>query len=220
MIKTVTRENQVKLTVSVPPSLHVLLRSWALCEGRELTSVVLQCVELSSGSSRATALSPAPPFAVTKKPATNALPSEASDHGFRTDRTGHAGSGDGRRHCTDRALSGSGNEPDAMVFTFLRDIDQTLAIGYSEDLSSDQSDFEARGFQLIEARRGTRREERLLLLTLKEIGLQTTYNNNYFESDATVIRHLNQLGWPMGDLRADHPRKRRGKRTDHLVEDN
>ena len=31
----------------VPPSLHVLLRSWALCEGRELTSVVLQCVELS-----------------------------------------------------------------------------------------------------------------------------------------------------------------------------
>ena len=41
------RENQVKLTVSVPPSLHVLLRSWAQCEGRELTSVVLQCVELS-----------------------------------------------------------------------------------------------------------------------------------------------------------------------------
>jgi hypothetical protein len=47
MIKAATRENQVKLTVSVPPSLHVLLRSWALCEGRELTSVVLQCVELS-----------------------------------------------------------------------------------------------------------------------------------------------------------------------------
>ena len=47
MTKAVTRENQVKLTVSVPPSMHVLLRSWALCEGRELTSVVLQCVELS-----------------------------------------------------------------------------------------------------------------------------------------------------------------------------
>ena len=47
MIKTSTRETQIKLTVSVPPSLHVLLRGWALCEGRELTSVVLQCVELS-----------------------------------------------------------------------------------------------------------------------------------------------------------------------------
>ena len=35
-----------QLTVSVP-SLHVLLRSWAISEGRELTSVVLQCVELS-----------------------------------------------------------------------------------------------------------------------------------------------------------------------------
>lgn len=47
MVRSVTRETQVKLTVSVPPSLHVLLHSWALCEGRELTSVVLQCVELS-----------------------------------------------------------------------------------------------------------------------------------------------------------------------------
>ena len=47
VIKSATRENQIKLTVSVPPSLHVLLRSWAICEGRELTSVVLQCVELS-----------------------------------------------------------------------------------------------------------------------------------------------------------------------------
>ena len=46
-MKGLPRENQVKLTVSVPPSLHVLLRSWAQCEGRELTSVVLQCVELS-----------------------------------------------------------------------------------------------------------------------------------------------------------------------------
>ncbi|WP_392346039.1 hypothetical protein [Parasynechococcus sp.] len=47
MIKSLTRGTQVKLTVSVPPSLHVLLRSWALCEGHELTSIVLQCVELS-----------------------------------------------------------------------------------------------------------------------------------------------------------------------------
>ena len=47
LMKGLPRENQVKLTVSVPPSLHVLLRSWAQCEGRELTSVVLQCVELS-----------------------------------------------------------------------------------------------------------------------------------------------------------------------------
>ena len=47
LVKGLPRENQVKLTVSVPPSLHVLLRSWAQCEGRELTSVVLQCVELS-----------------------------------------------------------------------------------------------------------------------------------------------------------------------------
>ena len=111
-------------------------------------------------------------------------------------------------------------KPNAMVFTFLRSIDQSLAIGYSESLSSVHGDFKARGYQLVAARRGTRREQRLLLLTLKEIGLQTTYDNTYFEATALVIRHLKQLGWPMGDLGANHSRKRREKRTDHLVEDN
>ena len=110
------------------------------------------------------------------------------------------------------------SKPKAMVYTFLRDIDQTIAIGYSENLALVQSDFEARGFQLVGARRGTRREERLLLLTLKEIGLQTTYDNNYFEVDSIVIRHLKQLGWPMGDLHANHRRKQRGMPKDHLVD--
>ena len=58
-------------------------------------------------------------------------------------------------------------KPSAIGITFLRGIDQSLAIGYSEELSSIQSDFEARGFQLVEARRGTRREERLLLLDVQ-----------------------------------------------------
>ena len=59
MVKAATRENQVKLTVSVPPSVHVLLRSWALSEGRELTSVVLQCVELSVRQMKSNGSSPA-----------------------------------------------------------------------------------------------------------------------------------------------------------------
>ena len=58
-MKAVPRENQVKLTVSVPPSLHVLLKSWAQCVGRELTSVVLECVELSDRQLKSIASIPA-----------------------------------------------------------------------------------------------------------------------------------------------------------------
>ena len=91
-------------------------------------------------------------------------------------------------------------KPEAMVYTFLRSIDATIAIGYTEDFAAKSKQFQQRDFQLIAARRGTRREERLLLLTLKEIGLHTTYSNHCFAADASLIRHLHHLGWPIGTL--------------------
>ena len=91
-------------------------------------------------------------------------------------------------------------KPDAMIFTFMRRIDQTIEIGYSEDFSRTCSSFEQRGFVLIEARRGTKREERLLLLTLRDIGIISTYSRNCFAADPPLLRHLHHLGWPIGDL--------------------
>ena len=75
----------------------------------------------------------------------------------------------------------------------LRDIDNTLILGYGEQLDQCMSDCSERGFQIIEARRGTRREQRLLLLTLDELGLQGSYGPDYFDADMRLIRHLSQL---------------------------
>ena len=111
-------------------------------------------------------------------------------------------------------------KPEAMVFTFLRRIDETILIGYSEAFSSTCKEAQQRDFVLVEARRGTRREERLLLMTLQEIGLKPTYNSHCFAAESNLIRHLNHLGWPIGDLRSSaFQKKRHNQRFSHQPDD-
>ena len=93
--------------------------------------------------------------------------------------------------------------PEGMVFTVLRDIDNTLAIGYSDNLQQGLASFTKRGFNVVAYRRGTRREQQLLLLTLKEIGLRSSYGSQYFDVDKSLISSLRNLGWPVGDLLPD-----------------
>ena len=110
--------------------------------------------------------------------------------------------------------------PKGMVYTMLRDIDNTLILGYSDQLEQCSVDCSERGFRIIEARRGTRREQRLLLLTLDELGLQSSYGPDYFDADIRLIRHLNQLGWPIGDLHHSRRQKITADRPDRLFEEN
>ena len=110
--------------------------------------------------------------------------------------------------------------PKGMVYTMLRDIDNTLILGYSDQLEQCSIDCSERGFRIIEARRGTRREQRLLLLTLDELGLQSSYGPDYFDADIRLIRHLNQLGWPIGDLHHSRRQKITADRPDRLFEEN
>ena len=106
--------------------------------------------------------------------------------------------------------------PEGKVFTVLRDIDHTLAIGYSDNLPECLTNLEQRGFELVASRRGTRREERLVLMTMQEIGVESSYSEGYFDLDAAVLRHLDQLGWPIGTLRMNHPSKQAVHRNEGL----
>ena len=103
-------------------------------------------------------------------------------------------------------------KPEGVVYTVYRDIDHTLLVGYTETLAATTAEHQQRGFELMEARRGTRREERLLLLTLKEIGLQSSYCEGCFDADASALGHLQQLGWPLGQLRSKRGSKNTRKR--------
>lgn len=89
----------------------------------------------------------------------------------------------------------------ARVFTAYREIDHVMYLGFHEDLS-DKSlrQLRERGFQVLGTREGTRREHRLLLLTLKEIGYSHSYGEGYYEASRSLARHLRNLGWPLGAL--------------------
>ena len=91
--------------------------------------------------------------------------------------------------------------PEGRVFTAWRKIDQLLMLGYTETMQCLEQDYLRRGFVVIDQRRGTRREHRLLLATLKEIGLDGTCCESCFTADQQMINHLYQLGWPIGALR-------------------
>ena len=90
--------------------------------------------------------------------------------------------------------------PEGRVFTALRRIDQSLMVGYTESMQLLEKDYVRRGFVVIDQRRGTRREHRLLLVTLKEIGLHGTCCESCFMAEQNTINHLYQLGWPVGKL--------------------
>ena len=90
--------------------------------------------------------------------------------------------------------------PNGQLFTAYRDIDQTLLIGYSEDLTEEQSSLRQRNFYTTGTRRGTKREHRLILHTLKDLNISGTYNECCFSANIELIRYLINLNWPVGEI--------------------
>ena len=91
-------------------------------------------------------------------------------------------------------------KPNAELFTAYRIIDNTILIGYSEDLIKDQYSLNHRDFFISGQRRGTKREHRLLLRTLSEMGIKYSYNECCFLADNNLVEQLLNLNWPIGDL--------------------
>ena len=89
--------------------------------------------------------------------------------------------------------------PNAELFTAYRTIDNTILIGYSEDLIKDQYSLNHRHFFISGQRRGTKREHRLLLRTLSEMGIKNSYNEYCFLADNNLVQQLLNLNWPIGD---------------------
>ena len=92
--------------------------------------------------------------------------------------------------------------PNGQLYTAYRDIDQTLLIGYSEDLESEQLSLRQRHFFITGKRRGTKREHRLLLHTLKDLNILGIYNESCFSASIDLIENLINLNWPIGEIEA------------------
>ena len=92
--------------------------------------------------------------------------------------------------------------PNGQLYTAYRDIDQTLLIGYSEDLAAEQLSLRQRNFYTTGTRRGTKREHRLLLHTIKDLNISGTYNESCFSANIELIENLTNLNWPVGEIEA------------------
>ena len=93
------------------------------------------------------------------------------------------------------------NNPQGRIYTAYRAIDQTLSLGYSDNIDAIGEQLRERDFVLLASRRGTRREQKLLLLTLTEIGIVCSYRENCFTASSNTVNHLMHLGWPLGNLK-------------------
>ena len=92
---------------------------------------------------------------------------------------------------------------EARVFTAYRELDHTLCVGFAETMDPAQRQLlQARGFVMFGEREGTKREHRLLLMTLKEIGFDCSYGPQYFSASKPLLKQLKTLGWPLGRLKA------------------
>ena len=92
--------------------------------------------------------------------------------------------------------------PNGQLYTAYRDIDRTLLIGYSEDLAAEELSLGQRNFYTTGTRRGTKREHRLLLHTLKDLNISGTYNESCFSATIELIENLTNLNWPIGEIEA------------------
>ena len=93
------------------------------------------------------------------------------------------------------------DNPQGRIYTAYRAIDQTLTLGYCDNIDVIGEQLCDRDFVILASRRGTRREQRLLLLTLKEIGISSSYSENCFSASTHTVNHLKHLGWPVGNFK-------------------
>ncbi len=92
------------------------------------------------------------------------------------------------------------------LYTIYWAINMTLEIGFVKDLNTRSNSTKQLGSKKICVRKGSRREEKLLKATLKELGYKPIAGDNFYGYSKCLENHLKMLGWPvsenMKDIRA------------------
>ena len=86
------------------------------------------------------------------------------------------------------------------IYTCLNSSEHILQIGYTEQIQTIVEKGNKIGYKMIENRAGTLREKKLLKATLKELGYQAKDCSDKYYFSNQLIRRLQILGWPTGEL--------------------
>ncbi len=92
------------------------------------------------------------------------------------------------------------NQGEGCLYTMYKKYNCLIRIGfldstYNPDLLKEDSEW-----IVIETRTGREREEKLLKLTLEELGISPCNQKSDYAYSKRLVSYLNTLGWPAGNL--------------------
>ena len=85
-----------------------------------------------------------------------------------------------------------------IVYTLYSDRLNLVEIGFAENKNILNKKLIQEKFILLDQKSGSIMELNILIETLKQLGI-TLLNNKYFRYTNSYLRHLNTLGWPIGN---------------------
>ena len=86
---------------------------------------------------------------------------------------------------------------DGFIYTLYSDNSNLIEVGYTQSKKILENKLMNEKFILLDKKKGSLNELRILKSTLKELGLLIV-NNKYYKYTELLIRHLHTLGWPVG----------------------
>ena len=86
---------------------------------------------------------------------------------------------------------------DGIIYTLYSDEFNSLKVGFAENDKVLEKKLSSKAFNLLDMKKGNKKELFLLITTLKELGIKYS-DNFYFKYSSSLMRHLSTLGWPIG----------------------
>ena len=86
---------------------------------------------------------------------------------------------------------------DGFIYTLYSDNSNLIEVGFTQSKQILENKLMNEKNILIDKKKGSLNELRILKRTLEELGLYIL-NNKYYEYSELLIRHLHTLGWPIG----------------------
>ena len=88
--------------------------------------------------------------------------------------------------------------PKGLLYTLYSDKENLLEIGFTRNQWSLKEKMMKNNFILLDTKEGCKMELNSMKCTLKQLGLRT-FNEKYYKYTNVIMRHLNTLGWPIGN---------------------
>ena len=86
------------------------------------------------------------------------------------------------------------------IYTIYNKFDMKITIGFNKRIETIREIGGNPRYILLESRKGSIRELKILKATLMELGHKHDISDEYYLENYSLLKHLKNLGWPIGKL--------------------